>query len=425
MNSANGDAVDSTQPVVPEGPCRACGAPLRHSFVDLGMSPLCESYIGADALNEAETFYPLHVLVCEVCYLVQLMEYVSPAAIFSDYAYFSSYSDSWVAHAGRYVEAVTERFRLDESSLVVEIASNDGYLLQHFQERQIPCLGIEPAANVAQVARERGIDTRVRFFGAELARELRAERLHPKLIAANNVLAHVPDLNDFVSGLKELLHPQGVITLEFPHLLRLMQENQFDTIYHEHFSYLSLRVVEEVFARHGLAVVDVEELPTHGGSLRVYAQHDEHGGGAVSNRVIALQAQENEAAFDRLQGYQGFAPRVHQTKRRLLEFLLQAREAGDSVVGYGAPGKGNTLLNYCGIRTDLLEYTVDRSPHKQGLFTPGTHIPILAPDEIYRTRPRYLLILPWNLAGEISSQMEAIREWGGEFVVPIPEVRVW
>jgi len=404
--------------------CRSCSAPLRRSFVDLGMSPLCESYIDPKRLDEPEVFYPLHVQICESCLLVQLKQYVAPEDIFSEYAYFSSYSDSWVEHARCYCESMIERFGLSGDSLVMEIASNDGYLLQHFVERGVPCLGIEPAANVARAAIERGIPTEVQFFGNTLAGELVQQRGRPDLIIGNNVLAHVPALNDFISGIKTLLNPSGVVTLEFPHLLRLIQHNQFDTIYHEHFSYLSFFVVERIFARHGLTLFDVEELSTHGGSLRIYARHTANVALPVSDRVSELRAMELAMGFDRLDSYAGFTDKVCEAKRKLLEFLISARDAGKSIVGYGAPGKGNTLLNYCGIRTDFLDYTVDRSPHKQGLFTPGTHIPIEHPDRIFETRPDYVLILPWNLAAEISEAMGAIREWGGQFVVPIPEVRV-
>lgn len=405
--------------------CRNCGAPLSRTFVDLGMSPLCESYIAAAQLNQPEIFYPLHAYVCEHCLLVQLLQYVTPEHIFSEYAYFSSYSDSWNEHARRYCEAMVERFQLGRDSLVIEIASNDGYLLQHFVDRRIPCFGVEPAANVAQAAIDRGIPTEVRFFGNAAARELLSRPGRPDLLIGNNVLAHVPDLNDFIAGMKTLLKPTGVITMEFPHLLRLMQQNQFDTIYHEHFSYFSFFVVEQAFARHGLTLFDVEELSTHGGSLRIYARHAENATLPVSERVVELRTRESALGFNRLETYSLFQERVSGTKRRLLEFLIEAKRGGRRVVGYGAPGKGNTLLNYCGIRTDFLDYTVDRSLYKQGQFTPGTHIPILHPDRILQTRPDYLLILPWNLADEISRQMAVIREWGGRFVVPIPEVRVW
>jgi hypothetical protein len=407
-----------------EALCRNCAAPLRHTFVDLGMSPLCQTHIEAHQLNHAEVFYPLHVHVCERCFLVQLEQYVSPEQIFGDYAYFSSYSVSWIEHARRYSEAMIERFGLGEDSLVMEIASNDGYLLQHFVQRRIPCLGIEPAANVAKAATERGVPTAVCFFGRATAETLTRERGQPDLLLGINVLPHVPDLNGFIAGMKTLLKPTGVITMEFPHLLCLMHENQFDTIYHEHFSYFSFFVVEQAFARHGLTLFDVEELPTHGGSLRIYGRHTEHVVAATSERVGELRAREIALGLDRLDTYAGFEERVRETKRNLLEFLIDAKRAGKRVVGYGAPGKGNTLLNYCGIRTDFLDYTVDRSPHKQGRFTPGTHIPICHPDRILETRPDYVLILPWNLADEITRQMASIREWGGKFVVPIPDVRV-
>ena len=343
---------------------------------------------------------------------------------YSDYAYFSSYSDSWVEHARRYVQAVTRRLGLGSGSLVMEIASNDGYLLQHFVALGIPCRGIEPAANIARVAEERGIPTTVRFFGCDAAAELAREFGKPDLLLGNNVLAHVPDLNDFVGGMKRLLGPAGVITLEFPHLQRLMAENQFDTIYHEHFSYLSLGAVERIFAHHGLRLFDVEELGTHGGSLRIYACHAQDARKQDTGEVARIRAGERAFGLDSLKGYEGFERRVRDTKNKLLRFLIEARESGKTVAGYGAPGKGNTLLNYCGIRTDYLDYTVDRSPHKQGRYTPGTHIPILPPERIRETRPDYVLILPWNLKQEITRSMAYIREWGGRFVVPIPAVEV-
>jgi hypothetical protein len=405
--------------------CRFCRTPLRHSFVDLGTSPLCQTQVEPDQLNHGEVFYPLHAFVCESCFLVQLQEFVAPAEIFSaDYPYFSSYSDSWVDHARRYTEAMIGRFGLGAQSLVMEIASNDGYLLQHFVKRSIPCLGIEPAANVANAAIERGVPTTVRFFGQATAADIARERGRPDLLLGNNVLAHVPDLNDFVAGMKILLAPRGVITMEFPHLARLMEENQFDTIYHEHFSYFSFFVVERVFAHHGLTLFDVEELPTHGGSLRIYARHSDHAALPVSERVSALREREFAAGLGRLDAYASFGAQVRETKRKLLDFLIDAKRAGKRIAGYGAPGKGNTLLNYCGIRTDFLDFTVDRSPHKQGRYTPGTRIPVLHPDHIAEAKPDYLLILPWNLTDEITRQMAHIREWGGRFVVPIPEVRV-
>jgi SAM-dependent methyltransferase len=388
------------------------------------MSPLCESYISVDALNRMEAFYPLHVFVCERCWLVQLDEFVSPDEIFTEYAYFSSYSDSWVEHARRYVEAVTTRLALSESSKVVEIASNDGYLLQHFVARRIPVLGIEPAANVARTAIEKGIPTIVRFFGVETAQHVRRELGGADLIVANNVLAHVPDINDFVAGIETLLAPRGSATLEFPHLVRLMEGNQFDTIYHEHFSYLSLLVVQRIFSAHGLRVYDVDEIPTHGGSLRVYGCHAD---ADIPERpaVAKLIAREQEYGLGRLDTYERFADRVMETKRRLLEFLIEARRAGKRIAGYGAPGKGNTLLNYGGIRTDFLDYTVDRNPYKQGKFLPGTHIPIHPPERLRETRPDYVLILPWNLRDEIVGQLAYVREWGARFVVPIPHVEVF
>jgi hypothetical protein len=404
--------------------CRFCGAPLQTSFVDLGLSPLCESFVGAEQLAEMEPFYPLHAYVCGQCFLVQLQEFVTPAEIFTEYAYFSSYSTSWVEHARRYAESMIERFKLGPSSKVMEIASNDGYLLQHFVARRVPVLGIEPAANVAKVALEKGVPTTVRFFGRTTAAAIAAEHGRPDLLLGNNVLAHVPDINDFVGGMKTLLAPHGVITMEFPHLQRLIAENQFDTIYHEHFSYLSFVTVEKIFAHHGLTLFDVEELRTHGGSLRIYARHSENAALEVGGRVRELRQREIDDGFLSLERYRGFEEQVKATKRKLLSFLIDARQRGKKVAGYGAPGKGNTLLNYCGIRTDFLEFTVDANPYKHGKFTPGTRIPIFPPDRIREARPDYVLILPWNLKDEISAQAAYIREWGGKFVVPIPEVRV-
>ena len=415
----------SPQPDRGDNACRFCGTIVRWTFVDLGMSPLCESYLRADQLNEEERFYPLHVSVCEQCLLVQLEEYVSVEQIFTEYAYFSSYSDSWLEHARRYTDLIIERCGLTKASQVVELASNDGYLLRNFVAREIPALGIEPAANVAQVAIERGIPTRVAFFGCELAGELVREGLTADLLLGNNVLAQVPDLNDFVAGMAMLLKPHGVITMEFPHLLKLMTENQFDTIYHEHFSYFSFIAAETIFAAHGLVLFDVEELPTHGGSLRIYARHRSDASKPVGPRIEALRQQENAAGLAGIDAYSAFAEQVKATKRNLLRFLVEARESGKSIVGYGAPGKGNTLLNYCGIRTDFLDYTVDRNPYKHGKFTPGTHIPIFDVSKIAETRPDYVLILPWNFKDEIMSQMAGIRAWGGKFVVAIPKVTIF
>ena len=404
--------------------CRFCGAKLETTFVDLGMSPLCESYLSADHLNQMEPFYPLHVYVCGKCFLVQLQEYVTPEHIFSEYAYFSSFSDSWLAHAKKYTDLMVERFAIGPKSFVVELASNDGYLLQYFVEKQVPVLGIEPAANCAAAAMKKGVDSLVKFFGVRTARELAASGKQADLLLGNNVLAQVPDLNDFVGGMKILLKPGGVITMEFPHLQRLMEQNQFDTIYHEHFSYFSLLTTEKIFAAHGLTLFDVEELPTHGGSLRIYARHAEDSAKPVSSRVTELRAREESMGYSRIETYARFAEQVKETKRKLLEFLIQAKRSGKKIAGYGAPGKGNTLLNYCAIRTDFLDYTVDRNPYKHGRFLPGTHVPIYSPERIRETRPDFLLILPWNLKDEIIKQNAFIREWGGKFVVPIPEVEV-
>ena len=405
--------------------CRFCGSTLKHTFVDLGMSPLCESYVNPEQLNQMEPFYPLHVYVCSSCFLVQLQEYVSPQEIFSHYAYFSSYSDTWLQHAKNYTEKVIARFGLHSSSQVVEIASNDGYLLQYFASQGIPVLGIEPAANVAEVAIKKDIPTVVKFFGTNTAGELAAAGKQANLLVGNNVLAHVPDINDFVAGCKILLLPEGVITMEFPHLMRLMEGNQFDTIYHEHFSYLSLLAVEKVFTAHGLTIFDVEELSTHGGSLRIYASHAEDTSKPISQQVKELRTREEAAGFSNLKHYFSFGEKVKETKFNLLEFLISAKRQGKSIAGYGAPGKGNTLLNYCGIREDFIDYTVDRNPFKQGKFLPGTHIPIFHPNKIQETKPDYLLILPWNLKNEVMLQMSYVRDWGGKFVVPIPEVNVY
>jgi C-methyltransferase C-terminal domain/Putative zinc binding domain/Methyltransferase domain len=405
--------------------CRFCEAPLCHTFVDLGMSPLCETYIAAQDLNRMEPFYPLHVYVCSHCFLVQLQEFVSPAHIFSEYPYFSSYSDSWLKHAEQYVEQMIRRFDLNRRSQVVEVASNDGYLLQYVVARGIRALGIEPAANVARAAIANGIPTRIAFLGERTAQQLVTEGIRADLLIGNNVLAQVPDLHDFVEGLATLLNGSGVLTMEFPHLMRLVERNQFDTIYHEHFSYISFGVVEKVFAAHRLTIFDVEELPTHGGSLRIYAGHHNNRGLAVRESVAALRTHEEQAGMTSLDYYSRFGVRVAETKRNLLSFLIQAKREGKTISGYGAPGKGNTLLNYCGIRTDFIDYTVDRNPLKQGRFLPGTRIPILCPEQLRRTQPDYVLIMPWNLADEIVEQLSYIREWGGRFVAAIPELRVF
>jgi SAM-dependent methyltransferase len=405
--------------------CRFCGSPLHHTFVDLGMSPLCQTHITPEELNHMEPFYPLHTYVCDNCFLVQLQEFVSPQDIFTEYAYFSSYVDALLKNASDYADLMVDRFHLTPDSQVIEIASNDGYLLQYFLKKGIPVLGVEPAVNVSQVAIDKGIPVVNRFFGKQTAIDLADERGKADLLLGNNVLAHVPDINDFVSGMKVLLKSDGVITMEFPHLMSLMAENQFDTIYHEHFSYLSFTVVEKIFAHHGLTLFDVQEIPIHGGSLRIYARHAEDSSKPVGDCVTELLAREDAAGFNKLETYFTFTEQVKETKRKLLEFLITAKQKGKTIAGYGAPGKGNTLLNYCGIRTDFLEYTVDRNPYKQGKFTPGTHIPILSPDKIRETKPDYLLILPWNVKDEIMKQASYIREWGGQFVIPIPEVKIY
>jgi SAM-dependent methyltransferase len=406
-------------------PCRFCGAGLHRTFVDLGMSPLCETYPSAADLNRGEVYYPLRVHLCEQCFLVQLQEYENREDIFSEYPYFSSYSDSWLEHCEKYCDRMMKRFGLGEHSFVVEVASNDGYLLQYFIKRNVPVLGVEPAANVAEVAIGKGIPTRVRFFGVQLAEELVAEGCSADLVIGNNVLAQVPDLNDFVGGLKILLKPEGVLTLEFPHLMRLIERNEFDTIYHEHFSYFSLLTAVRILEAHGLRAFDVEELTTHGGSLRVYACRAEDQTYDIGRSVRHLIAEEIRAGLGAAESYESFARRVRAAKLALLNFLLTAAREGRSVAGYGAPGKSATLLHYCGIGKDLIEYTVDRSPHKQGRFLPGTHIPIYHPRRIAETKPDYVVILPWNLKDEIMDQLRFIREWGGRFVVPIPEVTIY
>jgi SAM-dependent methyltransferase len=404
--------------------CRFCQNELEHVFADLGMSPLANSYLKPEELGQMEPFFPLRALVCARCLLVQLEDYESPETIFSEYAYFSSYSTTWLEHSKRYCDLVVERFGLNATSHVVEVASNDGYLLQYFQERQIQVLGIEPAANVAKVALQKGIPTIVEFFGRDTAGEL-VDDWHADLLIGNNVLAHVPDLNDFVGGLTVLLRPRGVITMEFPHLLHLMEDKQFDTIYHEHFSYFSLLTVERVFAEHGLEIFDVDELPTHGGSLRIYAHHAEDETHALTDSVAELRQTEERAGLGALDGYVQFGQSVQEAKRAILEFLIARKSQGATIVGYGAPAKGNTLLNYCGVGTDFLDYTVDLNPHKQGCFLPGTHIPIRHPDAIRETRPDLILILPWNLRDEIMQQLSFVREWGGQFAARAPEMTLY
>jgi len=406
--------------------CRFCGTKLEHVFADLGSTPIANDYIKPEHLHNMEPFYPLVVYVCDTCLLVQLPEHQTPEKIFGqEYTYFSSYSDSWLKHASDYVDMMMQRFGFNDKSRVVEIASNDGYLLQYFKKKGVPILGIEPAANVAEVAVKNGIPSMVKFFGVKTAKELADDAVLADLVLGNNVLAHVPDVNDFVSGMKIILKQQGVITMEFPHLLRLMELNQFDTIYHEHFSYFSFVTVEKIFAHHGLTIFDVEELSTHGGSLRIFAKHSEDDSKSISDHVNNLRNREIELGFMKVDHYLSYQDQINKTKRNLLKFLIEASEQGKTVVGYGAPAKGNTLLNYCGVGSDLIQYTVDRSPVKQGSYLPGTRIPIYDPQKIYETRPDYLLILPWNLKDEISKQMSDVRSWNCKFVVPIPSVEVF
>lgn len=405
--------------------CRFCNNELEYSVVDLGMSPLCQKHVKPENANDMEKFYPLHAYICSNCWLMQLEEFATPNEIFADeYAYFSSYSSSWLEHARKYSENMIERFGFDSNSLVVEIASNDGYLLQWFHKKGIPVLGIDPAGNVAEAAREKGVRTEVEFFGVDTAINMSEKYAKADLLLGNNVLAHVPDINDFVKGMKIMLAPKGVITMEFPHLQRLIEGNQFDTIYHEHFSYLAFVAVNRIFAHHGITLFDVEELSTHGGSIRIYGKHTDDDSKDISNRVTELLQREKDLGFETLEYYSLFEERVKETKRKLLDFLIKVKREGKTVAGYGAPGKGNTLLNYCGVRTDFIDYTVDMSPHKQGNFLPGTHIPILKPEKIKETKPDYVLILPWNLKEEIMSQHSYVRSWGGKFVVPIPELTV-
>jgi SAM-dependent methyltransferase len=405
------------------GNCRFCGGSLAE-FVDLGMSPLCESYLTKDQLNTMEPFYPLAAYVCRDCLLVQLQEYVAPKEIFSEYAYFSAYSDTWLDHARRYVEIMSKRLDLGPSNRVIELGSNDGYLLQFFVDKGIPVLGIDPAANVARAAQKRGVPTLVKFFGIATASELAEAGTQADLVVGNNVLAQVPDLNSFVKGISIILKTGGVCTMEFPHLLRTIDGNQFDQVYHEHFSYFSGLAAERIFAAHGMRVFDVDELSTHGGSLRIYACHANDDSHRTEISVSELLCREREAGLHRIETYAGFAKRVRATKRKLLSFLIEAKNCNKSLAGYGAPGKGNTLLNYCGIRVDFLDYTVDRNPYKHGKYLPGTHIPIFPPEKIFETKPDYVLILPWNLKDEITSQLANIRGWGARFVVPIPEVSI-
>ncbi|HYW33918.1 MAG TPA: class I SAM-dependent methyltransferase [Balneolaceae bacterium] len=404
--------------------CRFCGAPLKHTFADLGSSPLANSYLEKEQLNMAELFYPLQAYVCEDCFLVQLEEFESPESIFSDYAYFSSYSDSYLEHSKNYSYMMMDRFEYTTDDFIVEIASNDGYLLKNFVEKNIPVLGIEPANNVAKEARKKGISTLDRFFDEKLAHELKESRKQADLIIGNNVLAHTPNLNDFISGMKILLKPEGVITMEFPHLQQMVDGNKFDTIYHEHFSYFSFITVEKIFAYHGLVLFDVDEIPTQGGSLRIYAKHADDSSKSVTDKVHELRHREYQLGYDELDLYLSFNPKIKETKRNILDFFIKVKREGKSIAGYGAPAKGNTLLNYCGIRSDFVNYTVDKNPSKQNRYLPGTHIPVYSPDKIYETKPDYICILPWNLSNEIMSQLDYVAEWDAKFVTLIPEIKV-
>lgn len=432
LQNESGNAPRPTSAVGADSPrpvnhgCRFCDTPLKHLVVDLGKSPLCESFLTADQLNQMEPFYPLQAFVCDNCFLVQVLEHVSGEEIFTgEYAYFSSYSDSWLEHSQRYVNDISKRLQLDRNSQVVEIASNDGYLLQYFMEKGVKVQGIEPADNVAAVAIDKGIPTIVKYFGEEVAKGLVNDGLRADLLIGNNVLAHVPDINDFVAGLNVILAPSGVLTMEFPHLLNMLELNQFDTIYQEHYCYLSLHAISQVFERHGLTVFDVDEIPTHGGSIRVYVRHTGDSSKAIEPAVKRIHDREIDAGLTDLSTYAAYGERVAEIKRSLLEFLIRERRKGKRIAGYGAPGKGNTLLNYCGIRQDFIDFVVDRNPYKHGKFLPGTHIPVYPPDKIYEERPDFVLILPWNLKTEITAQLADIREWGAKFVVPIPALEVF
>lgn len=404
--------------------CNFCSTPLKHSFCNLGTTPLANAYLKPEKIEEKEPRYALHVFVCSNCFLVQLNEFTSPDHMFSDYAYFSSFSETWLLHVEKYTDQVVDRFRIENRHLVIEIASNDGYLLQFFQKKGIPVLGIEPAKNVAEKAEAQGIPTMTQFFSTQLAQELASKGIQADLLIGNNVLAHIPNLNDFVAGMKIVLKPKGCITLEFPHLLKLMQENQFDTIYHEHCSYFSLITLETIFSSHGLKIFDVEEIPTHGGSLRLFVAHAEDNEKTVIANVGRIKAKEVEAGLNNIETYTAFNTQAKIIKSEMLAFLEKIRLEGKTVAGYGAPAKGNTLLNYCGIDTKLISYTVDISPHKQGLFLPGSRIPIYSPAKIKEAKPDFLVILPWNLKEEIMRQMTCIKEWGGKFVIPIPRLEV-
>lgn len=403
--------------------CRLCSAELTRTFVDLGMSPPCESYLGEGEIDRGEVFYPLHVRVCAECLLVQLPAYIPADEIFSYYAYFSSYSDSWVEHAKTFVGAAVDRLSLGDGAFIVEVASNDGYLLQHAVAREIRSLGIEPAANVAEAALEKGVPTEVTFLGEETGARVSAQHGKADLVVANNVFAHVPDIVDFSKGLRELVADRGTVSIEIPHLLRLVEGNEYDTIYHEHYSYLSLLTTQRVLAAAGLTVVDVEELPTHGGSLRTWSMPTENAG-VPSDAVGSILAAESAVGLDTLEGHSGFAESVARVRNDLMEFLIECSRTGRTVAAYGAPGKGNTLLNHCGVRADLVTFAVDRNPFKHGKFLPGTHIPIFPPERLAEERPDFVLIMPWNLRREISQQLEYVADWGGKLVVALPALEV-
>lgn len=405
--------------------CRFCKAPLEHIFIDLNNSPASNSFLTKDQLNEPEIFYPLKVYTCTNCFLVQVDEYKKSDAIFNkDYVYFSSYSKDWLAHSKNYVDKMIERFGFNSQSSITEIASNDGYLLQYFKEKNIPVLGIEPTANTAKVAMDKGIETVVDFFGVRLAKELATKNRKADLLLGNNVLAHVPDIVDFVNGMKILLKDSGIITMEFPHLLQLINNNQFDTIYHEHFSYLSFYTVKKIFESVGLKLFDVEELSTHGGSLRIYATHQDNNEQEITDKVQLLLNKEFSYGIDKIECYNGFTQKAFKAKIQLLEFLINQKKQNKKVVAYGAAAKGNTLLNYCGIKNDLIDFVVDANPNKQNKFLPASHIPVVDENEIKKTKPDYVLILPWNLKSEITAQLDYIKEWGGKFVIPIPETEI-
>ncbi|HEX2536301.1 MAG TPA: class I SAM-dependent methyltransferase [Chitinophagaceae bacterium] len=405
--------------------CRFCQTPLEHVFIDLFNAPASNSFLAGEQLNEPEVFYPLKVYTCHKCFLVQVEEYKKSDAIFnSEYVYFSSFSKSWLDHARRYTDAMQERFGMNEQSLVVELASNDGYLLQYFQEKGVPVLGVEPTSNTAEVARGKGIETITEFFGVALARQLASEGRKADLLLGNNVLAHVPDILDFTGGMKIALKPEGVITMEFPHLMQLVDNNQFDTIYHEHFSYLSFHTVKAIFAAQGLELFDVEEIPTHGGSLRIYAKHAENKQQAISPRVADLLRKEAEKGMIALPYYEGFTQRALDIKLSFTSFLIEQKRAGKKVAAYGAAAKGNTLLNYCGIKADLIDFVVDANPHKQGKWLPASHIPVVQEDVLKKEKPDFVVIFPWNIREEVVQQLDYIRSWNGRFVIPIPQVTV-